>query len=233
MTTEAIEKLAQDTEAVEPGDFKPGDYVQRPEGESEEHPDGRPGMMISDLVSAGHVLLYDTRTSEPSVVNRNMRAAQLKARRPDGSLVFTPVKPAKEPWRGSIKCFLHKEQPAWPKYEAMGFKSCAKATLPSRFQADNHAKNRHRDEWAAVEAEREAVEKREDRAANRALLELVRGNGAQAPSEIVDTSTVEAGPPAVVAPISGQCDQCDWKSNAKKSASRAISLGRHIKQDHS
>ena len=233
MTTEAIEKLAQDTEAVEPGDFKPGDYVQRPEGESEEHPDGRPGMMISDLVSAGHVLLYDTRTSEPSVVNRNMRAAQLKARRPDGSLVFTLVKPAKEPWRGSIKCFLHKEQPAWPKYEAMGFKSCAKATLPSRFQADNHAKNRHRDEWAAVEAEREAVEKREDRAANRALLELVRGNGAQAPSEIVDTSTVEAGPPAVVAPISGQCIECDWKSNAKKSASRAISLGRHIKQDHS
>ena len=233
MTTEAIEKLAQDTEAVEPGDFKPGDYVQRPEGESEEHPDGRPGMMISDLVSAGHVLLYDTRTSEPSVVNRNMRAAQLKARRPDGSLVFTPVKPAKEPWRGNIKCFLHKEQPAWPKYEAMGFKSCAKATLPSRFQADNHAKNRHRDEWAAVEAEREAVEKREDRAANRALLELVRGNGAQAPSEIVDTSTVEAGPPAVVGPISGQCIECDWKSNAKKSASRAISLGRHIKQDHS
>jgi hypothetical protein len=233
MTTEAIEKLAQDTEAVEPGDFKPGDYVQRPEGESEEHPDGRPGMMISDLVSAGHVLLYDTRTSEPSVVNRNMRAAQLKARRPDGSLVFTLVKPAKEPWRGSIKCFLHKEQPAWPKYEAMGFKSCAKATLPSRFQADNHAKNRHRDEWAAVEAEREAVEKREDRAANRALLELVRGNGAQAPSEIVDTSTVEAGPPAVVAPISGQCIECDWRSQARTNANRKVGLKQHVGRAHS
>jgi hypothetical protein len=233
MTTEAIEKLAQDTEALEPGDFKPGEYVQRPEGESEDHPDGRPGMMISDLVSAGHVMLYDTRTSEPSVVNRNMRAPQLKARRPDGSLVFTTVKPEKEPWRGSIKCFLHKDGPNREHYDKMGFPVCKKSTLPSQFQADNHAKNRHRDEWAAVEAEREAGEKREDRAANRALLELVRGNGAQAPSEVVDTSSAEAGPPAVVAPISGQCIECDWRSQARTNANRKVSLKQHVERAHS
>ena len=221
-----VSKLIKDTAALEPGDVQAGDYVRKPAAETEDKPE-LAGMVVADMVSAGWTTLYDTITREPSTVNNNMKAAQLKVRRPDGTLVFTDVKPSEGPRRGSIKCFLHEDQPDRPRYAAMGFDACAKATLPNQFQAENHARNKHRDEWNAVEAEQKSRERREDRESQQALFRAVAG-----------------GPPAAVAPVmrsevgalsidpsgrSGQCKQCDWRSEARKSSVRKGSLKQHMK----
>jgi hypothetical protein len=232
MVTDAIEQLAKDTEALEPEGFKVGDYIRKPQMETEDAPEVG-GMIVSDLESAGYVMLYDTVTREPSLVNMNMVAAQRKVRRENGSLVFTSVKPAEGPWRGDIKCFLHQDQPERAQYDAMGFSVCAKRTLPNGYQAQNHARHRHRDEWAAVEAEQAEKERREDRAATRAMLNAISGSTTAVVEPVVDTSTVNGGPPAEAVPLSGQCEQCDWKSNARKNQSRKVSLKQHMDRAHS
>ena len=225
MTMTPLDQLVHDVEAIEtgePGDIQAGTYVQKPQAGGDETDPGKPGAMVTDLVSAGYSILYDTRSAEASVVNNNMVPSQLKATRVDGSLVFQRNKPPFEPWRGSIKCFLHKDSPDRAKYDEMGFGVCAKETLPNVFQAENHARNRHRDEWRAVESDRGAREREEDRAVQRALLQSVAGR--------TEVNVAVAEPPVQVQ--SGQCVQCDWKSDARKRASRKMSLARHVEQAH-
>ena len=257
-TKDPIATLIADTEAVqeEPGDFQVGDRVRNPGPPSETMPNGVPGSVVSDLLSAGHTILYDTITREPSVVNHNMLFTQLEAKRDDGSLVFTRIKPSEPPWRGNFKCFLHKDQPDRAHYDRMGFKTCKKATMPNQYQADNHARNRHRDEWRAVEAERESRERKEDRDAQQAMIRAVSVQGtleqppvAPVGVRVPDTSAVtivpstDIPPPDNVIPVqdlvftpvprSGQCELCDWASTATKSPSRKAALKRHIASAHS
>ena len=231
-----VEQLIKDTANLEPGDIHAGDYIRKPEAETDEAP-SVPGSMITDLKSAGYTTLYDTETRESSLVNNNMLATQLKVKRIDGSLVFTRVQPAEGPWRGNILCFLHEDQPERAKYAAMGFSACRKSSLPNRFQAANHARNKHRYEWKAVEDEREARERREDRQVQRELLRSVTPAQAVPVAEppLVSDKVIQDEPltnlpaPAVK---SGQCDQCGWKSDAKRSSSRKMSLRRHIGSAH-
>jgi len=183
-----VEKLIEDTVTLEPGDIQKGDYIRRPQAETEERPE-QAGMVVSDLESAGYTYIYDTLSREASLCNNNMLANQRALRRPDGTLVFTLDKPAVPPWRGSIRCFLHQEGPDRALYDSMGFPVCRKATLPNQFQADNHARNKHRDEWNAVLAMRESADKAEERAAQRAIVKAMTGGN------------VEVLPPSPAAPI--------------------------------
>ena len=234
-----VEQLIKDTANLEPGDIHAGDYIRKPEAETDEAP-SVPGSMITDLKSAGYTTLYDTETRESSLVNNNMLATQLKVKRIDGSLVFTRVQPAEGPWRGNILCFLHEDQPERAKYAAMGFSACRKSSLPNRFQAANHARNKHRYEWKAVEDERAASERREDRQVQRELLRSVTPARAVTVATESEPLIVPESPIVVVEdPIeqplavkSGQCGKCDWKSDAKRSASRKMSLKRHIGSAH-
>jgi hypothetical protein len=206
-----IERLMADTE---PSGFQVGEYIQKPRAEpTAVWPHGVPGQIVSDLESAGYTEVFDTITREPSIVNNNMLLAQLAVKREDGSRVFTTIRPAIPPWRGSIKCFLHKDMPDWPRYEAMGFKSCRKATLPNIFEAEEHARNRHRNQWRAVEAEREAKERQEDRAVQRQMAEAL----------VETASTGHAD---------GRCPHCLWRSSAGKRGARRSSLDRHISLKH-
>jgi hypothetical protein len=231
MTTTPIEQLIQDTEGVaEPGDFQAGDSVRKAEGPSENNPDGVGGMIVSDLESAGWVTLYDTVTFEAYSVNRNMAAAQLKVRREDGTLVFQVNKPG-DPWRGSVKCFLHPDQPEREHYTTMGFRVCPKATMPNMFQAENHARNKHRDEWNAVEAEREARERREDREAQIAILQSLAARNVVETNDLVEDELDEVEE-TVVTVRTGQCELCDWYSDARKSQSRKSSLSQHMARQH-
>ena len=234
-----VSRLIEDTAALEPGDVQAGDYLRKPEVETTDKPEVA-GMMVSGLESAGWSILYDTQTREPSVVNNNMKVAQMKVRRLDGTLVFTAIQPIEGPRRGSIKCFLHKDQPEHSHYTAMGFDACGKATLPNQFQAENHARNKHRDEWRAVESEREAREHAEDRKAQLAMLQAVQGSVAPVATEpitpfVVEMPVVEPPPfSGDMGPVqrSGQCLQCDWHSNAAKSATRKNSLKQHMGKVH-
>jgi hypothetical protein len=242
-TKDPIATLIEDTEAVErePGDFQAGDRVRDPGPPSVTMPDGVPGSVVADLLSAGHTILYDTITREPSVVNNNMLFTQLESRREDGSRAFTRIKPIEPPWRGSFKCFLHEDQPDRARYDSMGFPTCKKATMPNQYQADNHARNRHRDEWRAVEAEREIRERREDREAQQAMVNAVATQGVliQPSAMPVDVTATDATNVRPVQDIisspairSGQCQQCNWASTAPKSPSRKSALKRHIASVH-
>jgi hypothetical protein len=116
-------------------------------------------MSPTKMQSAGYVYIYDTRTNERSVCNRNMLTAQLKKARPDGSLVFTTRKPRVGPQRGTLKCMLHVDDPNRAHYDALGLAVCPKATLASPYQVQRHMQKRHKMEWATIKEETDREEK--------------------------------------------------------------------------
>ena len=140
-------------------------------------------MVATDTVSAGYVYIYDTHTFERSVTNRNMLLSHLKKVRPDGSKVFTTVKPPMDPTRGTITCLLHADRPERARYAALGWAACPKSNLPSHFQLMQHMRHRHRVEWSTIEEERVRLEKEEDRAFQRGVIALATrpASGASAP----------------------------------------------------
>ena len=120
--------------------------------------------------SAGYAYIYDTRTGERSVTNRNMLSTQLKKKRRDGSLVFTTKKPSQSPVRGTFKCMLHIDDPNREHYDSLGLTTCRKSNLTSPFQVRRHMQKRHPVEWETIEEERKAAEKAEDRQFQRGLM---------------------------------------------------------------
>ena len=75
----AIEEMMRDAEeAIEPGELKPGVAIGQSDGMT---------MTTSELQSAGYVYVYNTKTGDRSVVNRNMLQGQLEKRHEDGSFV--------------------------------------------------------------------------------------------------------------------------------------------------
>jgi len=167
-----IEEMMRDAEkAAEPGDIVQDPVVNRG---SEDAPFPA---VLKDLSSAGYVYVYDTRTAERSIINRNMLRSALRKVRPDGSTVFTIHKPAFEPARGTYKCMLHKDAPNRKHYDEMGFATCPKANLRSPYQVEQHMKHRHKQEYAAIEAERLRNEKQEDRDFQKNLMREVKTRG--------------------------------------------------------
>ncbi len=160
-----IEEMLRTAEVAE----EPGDIVKNPvihKGDDE-----IPSPMVGKVTSAGYVFIYDTRTGERSKANRNMLPNLLtKAKRPDGSLIFTTIKPPFEPPVGTNKCILHKEAPDRKLYDEMGLPVCPASHLSSPYQVKRHMQKRHPAEWAAIEHERETLDKAEDRALRRKML---------------------------------------------------------------
>jgi hypothetical protein len=151
MTTSPLDTLTVATENLEPGDVVPGQFLQRPTVEVGDDP-GIPGTIVSDLESAGYTRVWDTLTWEESLVSNNALPTQLKVMRADGvTPILTKVK-AGEAFRGTFKCFLHPDQPEHEMFVAMGFAPCSKRTMPNSFQANNHNKNRHHEEWLAYQS---------------------------------------------------------------------------------
>ena len=163
----AIEEMLRDAEdAAEPGDMEEGQVISRTDNMT---------MTTSQLQSAGYVYVYDTRTADRSVVNRNMLHQQLEKVRPDGTYVFSTRKPEGiELNVGSLKCFLHEDDPNREKYNRMGLVHCTKANLLTEFDRDRHLQYRHRRAHATLENERVREEREADRMERRALSETIR-----------------------------------------------------------
>ena len=184
-----VNKLIEATEALEPGDMKVGDLLRDPVAETIDMNGnvvpGLPGAVVSDMASAGYAYIYKIADGDRSVCNNNMLSSQLAQVDPVTKMpIFTLRKPDTDPWRGSIKCYLHKDDPSRSEYDLMGLPVCSKATMPSAYQLANHMRHKHRDEWAAIEHIREEAERLEDRAIQRQLrMALVDQN--------VDTRTDE------------------------------------------
>lgn len=132
-------------------------------------------MVATRMESAGYVYIYDTRTGERSVTNRNMLPTQLKKKREDGSSVFTTVKPGITPRRGNLKCMLHPDEPNRKHYDDLGLPVCRKANLTSPYQVRRHMEKRHPMEWQTIEQERIDAEKKEDKEFQRQLIGKVVG----------------------------------------------------------
>ena len=132
-------------------------------------------MVATKLTSAGYVYIYDTRTHEPSLTNRNMLPTQLRKVRDDGSYVFTTKKPKEAPFKGNLKCMLHPDNPERAHYDELGLATCRKSNLTAPFHVMRHMQTRHKMEWAIIEKESKDIKDAEDRAYQRAVLEMAAG----------------------------------------------------------
>jgi len=152
-TNEALiqDMLARAQKADEPG--VPNKVVRKG------NEDDTPPSVVTTLRSAGYSYIYDTVTFERSLINNNMLPQALKKKRPDGSGVFTTIKPTELPKRGSLKCQLHPDNPNREYYDSLGLPVCSKANLTSPFQVKRHMQKRHKMEFEALEEERLQIEK--------------------------------------------------------------------------
>jgi len=129
-------------------------------------------MSPTQLKSAGYVYIYDTKTYERSLCNRNMLPHNLKKKRPDGSMVFTTIKPQVGPKRGHLKCMLHADEPGRHHYDDLGLATCLKSNLTSPYQVKRHMQKRHKDEYATIKEEEERAEKERERKLRESLIKL-------------------------------------------------------------
>jgi hypothetical protein len=127
-------------------------------------------MTVKEMTSAGYVWIFDTRTGERVPCIYYMIAQKLRTKRPDGSFRFTTSDPGFRPKHGTIKCMLHPEHENREHYDELGFRTCKKDNITNPYQLAQHMKKKHPQEWEAIEAERAAREKEEDRALQRLLL---------------------------------------------------------------
>ena len=151
----------------------------------------------SSLTSAGYTYIYDTRTGERSVTNNNMLRAQLRKKRPDGSRVFTTIKPSFEPEKGQFKCLLHPKDPNRAHYDYLGLPVCHTAHIPSPFHVRQHMQKRHRVEWQVIEEERKEQERQDDKQFQREVLMGVR-KAVPVPTEVGIASGVSGEAPLYV-----------------------------------
>lgn len=124
------------------------------------------------------VFVYDTVNGERSEVLVTMLQQILAKKRPDGSTVFTKVKPSGSPVRGTLKCLLHKDNPERGLFDKLGLPTCRKSNLTAAFHVRRHMEKRHRIEWETILQDRKdtaearrIAERKEDREFQRTLME--------------------------------------------------------------
>jgi len=163
-----IEEMVKEAESVgEPGEVVKGGVIHTGD---EDMPSP---MIMSELKSAGHTYIYNTRTGVQSVVNLNMLRTKLQLKRANNSPVFTTIRPKVLPQLGEYKCLLHIEDPNRKHYDEIGLAVCSKAHLNSPYQVRRHMMKKHKMEWDAIEQERIDKEKKEDREFQQKLMSRV------------------------------------------------------------
>lgn len=211
---DTAELMRNAKEAIEPGDAS-GSVVHKPSSDTPF------GLTISEMKSAGWVTVWDNRTGEPSLVNRNMLGSQLEKRRDDGSFVFTTEDPGITPTRGVMKCILHAEHPDRPNHEKLGFPTCPKSNLRTALDVRLHAQHRHKMEWASLEEQREEQVREEERQVRQAL---IASSNSGAPRTVTETTP----PPAVTK----TCEICGSEVSAKSKSGISLAMTWHRKKEH-
>jgi len=160
-----IEEMVKDAEvAAEPGELKTKQVLHKGDDELPSP------TMITEIKSAGWVYIYDTKTGDRSLCNRNMLPQHLRKKRADGSTVFTTIDPGFRPPQRTLKCMLHKDSPDRAHYDELGLATCTKDNLKSKYQVIRHMQKRHKMEWETIEQERKDIEKDEDRMFQRLMM---------------------------------------------------------------
>src|SRR3990172_1278414 len=150
--------------APEPGDLAVGLDLSQ-------DVDNTAAVKVSELSSAGYTYIYDRRTGDRSITNRNMLVAQLKKTDENGRFVFSVTPPTDvTPTVGTYKCWLHPDDPQREHFDALGLPTCRKMNLTSPTQVKRHMKIRHPTALETIEDEQRQREREEDRAFQRELM---------------------------------------------------------------
>ncbi len=180
MTTEATRTETQEREGLIAETLRDEGRAEMPldpivsKGDSElpiEDP-----MTIKEVSAAGYKWIWDTKSYEKIPVLWYMLPAKLRQRNPDGSYRFTPIDPKKMPYRGVLKCMLHKEDPNRKHWDELGFRYCKKSNLTNPYERNRHMRMKHPKEWESIEMERVERERKEDRALQAAILGKIAQN---------------------------------------------------------
>uniref|UniRef100_A0A6M3LQ40 Uncharacterized protein n=1 Tax=viral metagenome TaxID=1070528 RepID=A0A6M3LQ40_9ZZZZ len=165
-----VQEMLRDAKTAEmPSDLKTHPIIHSGDGTLEAP------MTVKEISGAGYVWVWDTRTYDQIPVLSYMLPSKLRSRRPDGSFRFTTVNPGKLPKRGTVKCFLHPGSDNRKHYDELGFRVCNKSNITNQYQLQQHMKKKHPQEWEAIEQERAATERREDRELQQLLIKGVTG----------------------------------------------------------
>lgn len=168
-------------------------------------------MMVGNTMSAGMVLLYDTRTGVSSIFHRNNLKNGLKRRREDGSLMYTSEKLDIVDTTPKLPCWLHGDHPDRPLYAKMGLKTCTKV-LSSVQHVRVHMMKRHKSEWDAIEADSKNTIEIEERQLRRLTILKLTDNTTATASATVTVAQVNetvAEPIRVEQlPVSKACVTC-------------------------
>ena len=156
--------------------------------------------------SAGHVIMYNTDTLEPSVFNMNSIRSKIQEVFPEDhprmarQRAWTTHKPAGEPWHGTATCPLHKDRPERAAYDLIGYPECDRIKLPNNMEAQRHLETKHPQTWRPMQASRQETERVaaiEDRDINRRILAKLAGVDLDA---VMEEAATEAAEPERVVP---------------------------------
>lgn len=178
MSTEQLTELMQEgeeQEAAEPGTFRdallnlpiPENKVTDAEDQAVPFP-----MTPHELKSAGWSIVYHRKDRDARLVNNNMRAQVLATKDASEVLVFQANKPTQEPFRGTLRCRLHSDDPKRAEWDELGLPLCSKATMRTPLDVRQHMSHKHKAEWAVIEEIRQRTERQEDRAVQMRILAL-------------------------------------------------------------
>jgi len=165
--------MSQDTRTVEDiaGMVRDAEVVD--EEENEELKRVFAEKKAQTVSSAGYRYLWDVETKEKVPILYYMLAQQLAKKTPDGRPRFVTKKPDGEPWRGIVRCLLHKDNPQREYFNSMGLRVCKKENIQSPHALTQHMRLKHPQEWKLIEDEKKEKERLEDREIQRAILSRV------------------------------------------------------------
>lgn len=199
------------------------------------------------------VTVYNTRTNEPLEINvANVRSALKKKHNDEaypawaGKPLFTLGTPnakgdaytAPGEYRlPNFMCWLYPGHPDYKTYEDMGFRACTGKHFASPAEAELHMRRGHKDEYRKIMDTREEKRREEDRAFQRAQLEMMgrilAGQQTQAAPMMVATGSTAVAVAPVREVITVKCDLCDETFSSTVKAATQSKLNAHKKKAHS
>jgi len=223
MTTENITNVLEEiADAVDTASsIEPPMITEAPEPGLQEITEVNQGSIVE---SAGYVYIWDNRTADRSVCNRNMLQTTLGKLRKDGSRVFTTIKPDFEPRGGQHKCLLHETDENREEYDALGLPICTKDNLDSPYQVTRHMETRHPQEAATIADINATAAREEDREFQRILIQAA-ARGAALPAN-------DAPPKKERDPVIVQCEECGSEFDGYNKMIATNRLKAHTKDKH-
>jgi len=191
----------------------------------------------TSVQSAGHVIMWNTDTREPSTFNMNAVRAKMREVFSDdyetvdmrGQPAWTASQPTRGPWRGIVTCPLHVSRPERTAYDAFGYPRCNRIELPNEMEAREHLRKKHPQTWRQLneaQAETERLAQAEDRDVSRRILAKIAGVELDEPVSIVSKDPVESiapeasaivGSDTIESPIeeTSRVTKRNWKNSSK------------------